>query len=220
MTDTSGVVTAASPHTGIKRRQIRPKAERRQQLIDAAIRCIAQAGRSAVTMQMVTSEAGLSAGIANLHFESKENLLRETLRFVAEEYHDGQIEIMEGSRIPDLGERLDALLDFQLGRGVTQRQKMSVWFAYYGEAGARPVYQKIVSTVDRLAAQKLEAFFTEIILDGQYRDVDARDLATGYSALIDGLHLGLLVTPRDLSKRRARSVARAFLRRAFPQHIS
>ena len=220
MTDTSGVVTAASPHTGIKRRQIRPKAERRQQLIDAAIRCIAQAGLSAVTMQMVTSEAGLSAGIANLHFESKENLLRETLRFVAEEYHDGQIEIMEGSRIPDLGERLDALLDFQLGRGVTQRQKMSVWFAYYGEAGARPVYQKIVSTVDRLAAQNLEAFFTEIILDGQYRDVDARDLATGYSALIDGLHLGLLVTPRDLSKRRARSVARAFLRRAFPQHIS
>ena len=220
MTDTSGVVTAASPHTGIKRRQIRPKAERRQQLIDAAIRCIAQAGLSAVTMQMVTSEAGLSAGIANLHFESKENLLRETLRFVAEEYHDGQIEIMEGSRIPDLGERLDALLDFQLGRGVTQRQKMSVWFAYYGEAGARPVYQKIVSTVDRLAAQKLEAFFTEIILDGQYRDVDARDLATGYSALIDGRHLGLLVTPRDLSKRRARSVARAFLRRAFPQHIS
>ena len=103
MTDTSGVVTAASPHTGIKRRQIRPKAERRQQLIDAAIRCIAQAGLSAVTMQMVTSEAGLSAGIANLHFESKENLLRETLRFVAEEYHDGQIEIMEGSRIPDLG---------------------------------------------------------------------------------------------------------------------
>ena len=219
MTDTSGVVTAASPHTGIKRRQIRPKAERRQQLIDAAIRCIAQAGLSAVTMQMVTSEAGLSAGIANLHFESKENLLRETLRFVAEEYHDGQIEIMEGSRIPDLGERLDALLDFQLGRGVTQRQKMSVWFAYYGEAGARPVYQKIVSTVDRLAAQKLEAFFTEIILDGQYRDVDPRDLATGYSALIDGLHLGLLVTPRELSKRRARSVAREFLRRAFPQHI-
>ena len=39
------------------------------------------------------------------------------------------------------------------------------------------------------------------------------------SALIDGLHLGLLVTPRELSKRRARAVARDFLRRAFPQHI-
>ena len=219
MTDASGTAGDTPPDTNGKRRQIRPKAERRQQLIDATIRCIAQHGLSAVTMQMVTSEAGLSAGIANLHFESKENLLRETLRFVAQEYHDGQIDIMEGSRIPDLSERLDALLDFQLGRGVTQRQKMSVWFAYYGEAGARPVYQKIVSTVDRLAAQKLEAFFAEIISEGQYRDVDSRDLATGYSALIDGLHLGLLVTPRELTKRRARSVAREFLRRAFPQHI-
>ncbi len=219
MTDAPSAVTELMPDTGSKRRQIRPKAERRQQLIDATIRCIAQHGLSAVTMQMVTREAGLSVGIANLHFQSKDNLFRETLRCVAEEYHGGQIDIMEGNDIADLGDRLDALLDFQLGRGVTQRQKMSVWFAYYGEAGARPVYQKIVSTTDRLAAQKLEALFAKIIEQGGYEDVDARELATGYSALIDGLHLALLVTPRELSKRRARSVARDFLHRAFPQHI-
>ena len=219
MSDASGVIMEEAPQATSKRRQIRPRAERRQQLIDATIRCIAQRGLSKVTMQMVTSEAGLSVGIANLHFQSKDNLLKETLRFVAEEYHGGQIEIMEGSDIPDLGERLDALLDFQLGRGVTQRQKMSVWFAYYGEAGARPVYQKIVSTVDRLAAQKLETLFAEIIQQGGYADVEARELATGYSALIDGLHLGLLVTPRELTKRRARAVARDFLRRAFPKHV-
>ena len=220
MSDASGLMTEEAPQTTGKRRQIRPKAERRQQLIDATIRCIAQHGLSKVTMQMVTSEAGLSVGIANLHFQSKDNLLKETLRFVAEEYHGGQIKIMEGSDMPDLGQRLDALLDFQLGRGVTQRQKMSVWFAYYGEAGARPVYQKIVSTVDRLAAQKLEALFSDIIKEGEYQGVDARELATGYSSLIDGLHLGLLVTPRELTKRRARAVARDFLRRAFPPHIS
>ena len=207
-----------TPSVG-RRRQIRPKAERRQQLIDATIRCIAQQGLSAITLQMVTREAGLSVGIANLHFQSKDNLLRETLRFVAEEYHGGQIQIMEGAAIANLGERLDALLDFQLGRGVTQRQKMSVWFAYYGEAGARPVYQKIVATSDRLAAQKLEALFVEIIKEGGYAGSDARELAIGYSALIDGLHLGLLVTPRELTKRCARAVARDFLRRAFPLHV-
>ena len=91
-----------SPSVG-KRRQIRPKAERRQQLIDATIRCIAQQGLSAITLQMVTREAGLSVGIANLHFQSKDNLLRETLRFVAEEYHGGQIQIMEGAAIVNLG---------------------------------------------------------------------------------------------------------------------
>ena len=219
MSDASSLVAGEPAGAAVKRRQIRPKAERRQQLIDATIRCIAQRGLSAITMQMVTREAGLSVGIANLHFQSKDNLLKETLRFVAEEYHGGQIEIMEGSDIPDLGDRLDALLDFQLGRGVTQRQKMSVWFAYYGEAGSRPVYQKIVATSDRLAAQKLEALFAEIIKEGGYAGSDARELAIGYSALIDGLHLGLLVTPRELSKRCARAVAKDFLRRAFPFHI-
>ena len=120
MTDGSASAAHTASDSSGKRRQIPPKAERRQQLIDATIRCIAQHGLSAVTMQMVTREAGLSVGIANLHFESKDNLLRETLRFVAEEYHGGQIEIMEGEDIPDLGKRLDALLDFQLGRGVNQ----------------------------------------------------------------------------------------------------
>ena len=81
------------------------------------------------------------------------------------------------------------------------------------------MYQKIVSTVDRLAAQKLEALFASIIAEAHYEGVDAKELATGYSALIDGLHLGLLVTPKELSKRRARAVARDFLRRAFPRHI-
>jgi TetR/AcrR family transcriptional repressor of bet genes len=103
MSDASGVMTEEVPQAIGKRRQIRPRAERRQQLIDATIRCIAQHGLSKVTMQMVTSEAGLSVGIANLHFQSKDNLLKETLRFVAEEYHGGQIEIMEGSDMPDLG---------------------------------------------------------------------------------------------------------------------
>ena len=201
-----------------KRRTILPKQERRQQLIDATIRCIARDGLGSTTMQMVTKEAGLSLGIANLHFDTKDNLLKETLRFVAEEYHNGQITIMQDRTAPP-GDRLSALLDFQLSPGVAQRQKMAVWFAYYGEASARPVYQTIVSAWDRVAARQLEAMFSEIIEDGSYTESNASELAVGYSALIEGLHLALLVTPRDLSKKRAKAIAKDFLARAFPHHI-
>ena len=215
-TEDRPLTTATKPK---KKRQILPKEQRRQQLIEATIRCIARDGLAAITMHMVTQEAGLSLGIANLHFETKDNLLKETLRSVAEEYHGGQIAIMEGRRAAGLADRLTSLLAFQLGRGVTQRQKMAVWFAYYGEAGARPVYQKIVSASDRMAALKLESLFTDIIEEGQYKDANAAEIAMGYSALIDGLHLALLVTPREISKREARVIARNFLHRAFPQHI-
>ena len=78
MTEASSATPEVLADAQTKRRQILPKAERRQQLIDATIRCIAQHGLSAVTMQMVTRDAGLSVGIANLHFESKDNLLKET----------------------------------------------------------------------------------------------------------------------------------------------
>jgi TetR/AcrR family transcriptional repressor of bet genes len=203
-----------------KRRQVRPRSERRQQLIDATIRCIAAHGLSATTMQLVTREAGLSLGIANLHFRSKENLLTETLRHVTREYNEGLLGILANDSPPSLAATLRQLLDFQLSRGVTQRQKMAVWFAYYGEAGARPVYQTICSASDRLAARKTEALFEAIISDGQYRDRDARQLATGYLALIDGLWLSLLVAPRDLNKARAKAVARAYLQQAFPKHIA
>ena len=218
MTQTARYKNTQEPTATKKRRTILPKQERRQQLIEATIRCIARDGLGSTTMQMVTREAGLSLGIANLHFETKDNLLQETLRFVAEEYHNGQIAIMrDDSATP--GERLAKLLDFQFSPGVAQRQKMAVWFAYYGEASARPVYQTIVSAWDRAAAKQLVALFGEIIEDGSYDNANPSELAIGYSALIEGLHLALLVTPRDPSKKRAKAIAKDFLARAFPHHI-
>jgi AcrR family transcriptional regulator len=86
--------TTASQKAEKKPRQMRSRSERRLQLIDATIRCIAQHGLSATTMQLVTREAGLSLGIANLHFQSKENLLAETLRHVTREYNDGLLAIL------------------------------------------------------------------------------------------------------------------------------
>ena len=60
--------------------------KRRQQLIDATVKCIARKGMGSTTLGDVASEAGLSQGIVNLHFESKENLLNETLTSIADEY--------------------------------------------------------------------------------------------------------------------------------------
>ena len=59
-----------------------PAKTRRKQLIKATIKCIAKNGLSGTTMADVTKLAGLSLGIVNLHFETKEKLLVETLRFI------------------------------------------------------------------------------------------------------------------------------------------
>ena len=65
----------AASAKNIKRTASREK--RRQQLIDATVACIARKGMGSTTLGDVAKEAGLSQGIVNLHFESKENLLNE-----------------------------------------------------------------------------------------------------------------------------------------------
>ena len=80
-----------------KRRQILPKEIRRKQLIRATMGRIAEVGLSQVTLSAVTQKAGLSQGIANLHFDSKDNLLVETLKFVKDEYNLGLQQILSGT---------------------------------------------------------------------------------------------------------------------------
>ena len=198
--------------------KIKSKEVRQEELIAATMRCIARVGLSATTLQMVTREAGLSLGIANLHFQSKENLLRATLESVMREYHSGQFAILEDEGEVSPAVRLWRLLDFQFSARVTNREKMSVWFAYYGEASARPMYQKICASMDRLAANKLEQVLAALISTGGYQRLDARQLATGYLAMIDGLWLSLLVAPRSLTKKNAKHIAATYLTDAFPRH--
>ena len=59
---------------------------RRKQLIDATITCIARKGISGTTLNAIAKEAGLSLGLANFHFKSKDALLSETLRHLATEH--------------------------------------------------------------------------------------------------------------------------------------
>lgn len=203
-----------------KKRQALPKEVRKQQLIHATINCIARHGLSAITMARVTQEAGLSMGIANLHFESKENLLKETLLYVTEEYNKGQRTILESGDFASTAAKIKALLDFHFSVAVTQETKMAVWFAFYGEAKSRPTYQKVCSLSDAEAALAVQQLFALAIREGKYHNLDAGFLAAGYTALIDGLWLNLLTAPQQLNRNSAKKVARHYLANAFPDHIA
>ena len=66
------------------KRRTAPPEERREQLILATIRSVADRGLADTTIATVAQEAGLSQGIVNLHFRSKDGLLTETLRYLAD----------------------------------------------------------------------------------------------------------------------------------------
>ena len=205
--------------TANKTRRAQPKEVRKEQLIQATIKCIAKHGLSGTTMALVTREAGLSMGIANLHFKKKKKLLLETLQSVTDEYAAGQAAILEGEKFQSTSARIEALLNFDFSARVIDKNKLAVWFGFLGEARSRPTYQRICSRQDSLAEEKITALFQLALDEAGDKVVDAALLAAGYIALVDGLWLNSLVDPRRLPWKKSARAARHYLATALPKHI-
>jgi TetR/AcrR family transcriptional repressor of bet genes len=195
------------------------KQERQMQLIKATVRSVAKNGLSDTTMATVAREAGLSQGIINLHFQSKERLLVETLRYIADEYRTSWEKALDGAG-PSPAERLAALVEVDFKMQVCDRNKLAVWFAFWGESKSRPTYRKLCAARDVQYRIELGALCQLLIEEGGYQGLDATVLATGLSAMQEGLWLDLLISPRSLTREQALNICLAYLASAFPRHFS
>lgn len=195
------------------------KERRRQQLIDATIKCISMKGLGGTTLADVAKEAGLSQGIVNLHFNSKDNLLAETLRFLAEDYDLHFRQALEKS-VPGPAAKLLALMELDLKPSVCDRKKLAVWFAFWGEVKAVPTYQAICSARERKYDDILRQLTAEIIREGNYEGIDAQITADALSSLTDGLWLSCHINPKIFDRSAARAAIVSYLRAVFPDHYS
>lgn len=165
-------------------------------------------------MADVTKTAKLSQGIVNLHFQSKEKLLVETLRHVADEYKQGWDDIISQAS-PSPAEKIAALIDHDFDSDITRSEKLAVWFAFWGESSSRPTYRKICQQADLQSNATLQDLCMEL---GAKRG-RAKLIATGYTALVDGLWLDMLVTPDDMDRSTAHSICSNYMGSFFPAHF-
>ena len=199
-------------------RRTAPPAERREQLIQATIRSVARHGLPDTTIATVAREAGLSQGIINLHFRSKEGLLIATLRYLADEYRNACRAAAAAAEVSPR-EGLLAMVDLDFRRNICVRDKLAVWFAFWGERRFRPTYRRICAARDRSYDDMVRAMCARLCEQGDYPDVEPALVADGLSALTDGLWLDLLVRPDTMSRGLARRITLSYLTRAFPRHF-
>lgn len=201
------------------RKRTASKEQRQEQLILATIRSVASRGLSDTTMATVSSEAGLSQGIINLHFQSKERLLVETLRYIADEYRQAWKKALAGAG-DSPARQLAALVlvDFRLP--VCDRNKLAVWFAFWGESKSRPTYRQICAERDRAYRTEMVQVCGALIEEGAYGKVDADSVAAGLSAMTAGLWLDMLTNPRSMSRQDGREICMQFLAMTFGRHFT
>ena len=195
------------------------KERRRQQLIDATIKSISKKGLGSLTLADVANEAGLSQGIVNLHFNSKDNLLNETLRFLAEDY-DAQFMRTHEKSSRGAAETLLALMEMDLTPAVCDRKKLAVWFAFWGEVKTVPTYQKICAAYNAKYIDIMRELCEHIVAEGNYRDVDPQTVTDALSSLTDGLWLSCLINPKSFDRVAALRSVTNYLRAVFPDHYN
>lgn len=125
---------------------------RRRQLVEAAIACIAEHGLAETTLSAVTTRAGLSHGLANFHFESKDALLSETLGHLAEEHHAEWRRALDSAG-PAAADRLGAVIAADFAPAVCTPERLAVWFAFWGQARTGRSISKSISVTTRPGAR-------------------------------------------------------------------
>ncbi len=194
------------------------KIRRREQLIKSTINCIARRGIAGTTMADVTKDAGLSMGIVNLHFQSKDRLFEETLIFLSDEY-EAYWDAALARAGDSSAEKLAALVNSDFSAKVCERKKLAVWFAFWGEVKSRPTYLQICANSDKRNSDVVARFCKELKKEGNYKELKPQAFATGLAALVNGLWLDLLMTPKELSRKEARDICFAYLASSFPKHF-
>jgi TetR/AcrR family transcriptional repressor of bet genes len=187
---------------------------RRQQLIEATIDSMAKRGYEETTMAVVADGAGLSRGIVNFHFETKEKLLVETLRFLSEEYRAHWRQALREAG-PTPAEKLRALVAADFDRTICNQRNLAAWCAFWGEAKTRPTYRALCGANDD------EYHFTVLNLCRDLADEgqSPQRLARALGCMLEGLWLHLMMSPRDFDRDEARATALDHLATVFPRHF-
>jgi TetR/AcrR family transcriptional repressor of bet genes len=128
-------------------RRTAPPEQRREQLIDATIRCVANRGLADTTIATVAREAGLSQGIINLHFQTKDGCCTRRCATWPTSTGTPSANGDKAGDSPEAG--LTALVDLDFQRTICERSKLAVWFAFWGERRFRPTYRRICAERDR-----------------------------------------------------------------------
>ena len=185
------------------------KDKRKAQLIAAALESIAKRGLMETTITHISKGAGMSRGIINFYFTSKETMLRETLKTLIDEYEAEWGEAAAKSR-DDGAARLAALIAVHFNKKLCSARRLNVMSAFWGHAATQAAYRHQMEAADT----KIETALTEALahmLGGSLEE--ARDAATQLHALIRGLWLNFMLNPKDATREVLMAQAASFIDR-------
>lgn len=182
---------------------------RREQIVAAAIRCLAKGGVDAFKIGHISKEASISLGLINHYFESKEDLLVAAYHAMADSVVRVTRDLTVG--LPEAPERpLRGIVEASFSPQLFNDSNLAAWLALWSQVrnlpALRAVHNKLYDNYRRGIARQIQR-----VAAARAIDVDAPALALSLAALIDGLWLEWCLDPKVFSPAGAKATCYGLL---------
>jgi AcrR family transcriptional regulator len=193
------------------------RARHRPHLIDACISALHLYGPSKTTVDKVVAIAGLSPGIVRFYFDSKDAMLVASLEFLAHEFEQRLIQPVS-ARMDDPVAAMDLLVDLYLGPELASTRKVSVWYAFWGEASSRQEYYDICGARDTKFESLVYEITHRLLAREPSSPAEPDAIALGLIGTLEVLWQGFAFqTESAIDRGAARRRVDSYLRSVFPQ---
>jgi TetR/AcrR family transcriptional repressor of bet genes len=188
----------------------------RQRLIDACISALHIYGPSRTTVEKVVAIAKMSPGIVRFYFASKASMLVASLQFLAAEFEEQLLVPVTRLKSRPV-EALELMVDLYLDPEIASPRKVSVWYAFWGEASSRQEYYDICGQKDESFAALVRELVERLIIETSQPQLDPDGIALGLIGVLEMLWQDFAFRAEgDIDRAAAKRRAMAYLRSIFP----
>lgn len=155
------------------------KEMRRDELMDAAIEAIGEFGIVNATVAIIAGKAGMSAGLVNHYFDSKQELLALTLRSLSNLFRKDILDILPDNATPI--ERLKAIVDGSFAPQHFRGAKRMAWMQFMMTSQNDPAIRQLMRVTGARFVSNIRYAVKDLVPKSEIDDV-----ADGIAAMIDG----------------------------------
>lgn len=173
--------------------------ERRQEILDAAMRCFARTGYHSTSMDDIVAESGLSKGTLYWYFKSKRELFFALFENILNEMIEPLPALLEIDA--PVVERLRLLGMATADAVINSTELASFPLNFMMEAWLDDSVSDHYFAMLQKFADILEKLLKEGIANGELREVETSEITWGMMAMLDGIVLYYLAgMPGDVNK--------------------
>ncbi|NOD99820.1 TetR family transcriptional regulator [Ruegeria sp. HKCCD6228] len=192
--------------------------QNRKQLIHAAADAIHKYGIRGTTSARIQELSGLSRGMVNLHFGSKEKLLLAVAEELSARYARQWEAIADN---PEFGpaDKLISIIKADFDPLVLNARDVAIWFSFRAEALSNPHIFPFIDSRDKGFRAVIQDLLKQIESEGEYEDIDAKLATDALIALLEGLWTDYHLHSEIFNPEEALKICLYVLQSMFPKHF-